>query len=222
MTTVDAGIEAAPTRARGLGWFGPREGGRVRPMHWLLLAGVYAFFAVFLILPIVMIVATGFRDESGGFTLKYLGLILADPNLLRGLLNSLIIAVSVTALSLLLALPLAVFSVRYTFPLRGLFSGLLLVPLILPPFVGAIGMKLVLSRMGPLTQVAEWFGLGGPTGIDWLGMLRMLGVILVETLSLYPIMLLNVQAALANIDPAMEQAASNLGASASSHASRCR
>jgi iron(III) transport system permease protein len=52
----------------------------------------------------------------------------------------------------------------------------------------------------------------GPRGIDWLGHFRMLGIVIVEALGLYPIMLLNVQAALANIDPAMEQAAANLGA----------
>jgi iron(III) transport system permease protein len=70
-------------------------------------------------------------------------------------------------------------------------------------------MRMILSRFGPLTQA---LGLGDDLGVDWLGMMRMPGVIVVEALHLYPIMLLNLQAALANIDPAMEQAASNLGA----------
>jgi iron(III) transport system permease protein len=56
-------------------------------------------------------------------------------------------------------------------------------------------------------------GRGGGSGIDWLGKYRLVGVILVETLHLYPVTLLNVQASLANLDPAMEQAAANLGAS---------
>ena len=103
---------------------------------------------------------------------------------------------------------MAVLTVRYEFFGRKLLSGLLLVPLVLPPFVGAIGVRMVLGRYGPLTVLLH----GGPAGIDWMGKYQLLGVILVEALGLYPIMLLNLQAALANIDPAMTQAAANLGA----------
>ena len=92
-------------------------------------------------------------------------------------------------------------------------SGLLLVPLILPPFVGAIGMRQVLGRFGVLTAAAHDVGwVGANTPVDWFGGARLLGVILIESLSLYPILYLNVSAALANLDPAMEQAAANLGA----------
>ena len=96
---------------------------------------------------------------------------------------------------------------------KSLVNGLLLVPLILPPFVGAIGMRQILGRFGVLTSIAHDSGLiEGNTPIEWFGSARILGVILVESLSLYPIIYLNVSAALANLDPAMEQAAANLGA----------
>ena len=47
--------------------------------------------------------------------------------------------------------------------------------------------------------------------IDWLGSARFWGVVLVEALHLYPIFYLNASAALANVDPALEEAALNLG-----------
>ena len=131
---------------------------------------------------------TGFRARDGSFTLEYLQLILSNPVLLRGLLNSTIVAVLTTALTLVIALPLAILSVRFDFPGRGMMSGLLLVPMILPPFVGAVGMRVVLARYGPLTQLV---GAGDGIGIDWLGSLRLFGVVVVEALGLYPIMLLN-------------------------------
>ena len=184
--------------------------GRASPLHLTLAALLLLFFLVFLIWPIFNVVMTGFRTRDGGFTLDYLRLILSNPVLLRGLLNSTIVAVLTTALTLVIALPLAVLSVRYDFRGRGIMSGLLLVPMILPPFVGAVGMRVVLARYGPLTQLV---GSGDGIGIDWLGSLRLFGVVVVEALGLYPIMLLNLQAALANIDPAMEQAAANIGAS---------
>ena len=183
---------------------------RFKISHLLLSAMLYAFFAVFLIWPIWQVVRTGFTSKSGGFTLQYVGLIFSDPVLVRGLVNAVAVAVTVTFLTLLLSLPLALISVRFDFPFRGLLSGLLLAPLVLPPFVGAIGLQLVLGRLGPLTYL---LGQAGGTGIDWLGKYRVAGMLIVETLHLYPITLLNVQAALANIDPVMQQAAANLGAS---------
>lgn len=182
---------------------------RQSPLHLSLLAGVYLFFAAFLIWPIGQIVYTGFVTPGGGFTLAYLKLIFSDPNLIAGLRNSLIIALSTTTLTAVIALPLALISNKFNFAGKGLMSGLLLVPLILPPFVGAIGMRLLLGRFGPISVLLGM----GEHGFDWLGKLQYAGVILIQALGLYPIMLLNVQAALANIDPAMEQAAYNLGAS---------
>ena len=48
--------------------------------------------------------------------------------------------------------------------------------------------------------------------IDWLGAGGFWGIVLLQVLNLYPIMFLNVSAAMANIDPALREAAQNLGA----------
>ena len=61
------------------------------------------------------------------------------------------------------------------------------------------------------SPIALWTtpGTSDGRGIDWLGDSRwqIAGIVLVEALHFYPILLLNLQASLANIDPAMEQAA---------------
>lgn len=182
------------------------------PLHVTLGLLLLAFFGLFLIWPVFSILATGFTDGSG-FTLDYLALALSNPVVQRGLLNSLLIALSTTLLAVIFALPLAFLSVRYEFPGRALFSGLVLLPLILPPFVGAMGMRFVLSRFGPLTALLSLTGVVNPDlGIDWLGTLRVVGIVFVQALALYPIVFLNVRAALANVDPTLERAAENLGA----------
>ncbi|MGB7161030.1 MAG: iron ABC transporter permease [Tepidisphaeraceae bacterium] len=190
-----------------------------RLRHSIILAVILAAFAVFLIWPIFQVVRVGFfgipgEKGSGGFTLAYVGAIFQDHSLRQGLLNSAAIAISVTFVCTVISVPLALMSVRFNFWGKGIASALLLVPLILPPFVGAIGMRQILGRFGVLTSVAQGVGLAEPgSPIDWIGSARMWGIILVESLSLYPILFLNVSAALANLDPAMEQAAANLGAS---------
>ena len=221
MTAVDYQPTLPAVREPRRGWAAVPVVGRAQPLHVLLTALLLAFFAVFLIWPIVHVVRSGFVRADGSFTIEYLRLIFRDATLVRGLLNAAGVAAGVTLLTLVISLPLAVLSVRYQFPGRGLLSGLLLVPLVLPPFVGAIGVKQVLAREGPLTlalqHLAGLFGIENPfpLGVDWLGSpsLRIVGIIVVEALHLYPVMVLNLQASLANIDPAMEQAAANLGAS---------
>ena len=52
-----------------------------------------------------------------------------------------LLACATTTLALLIALPLAVVSDRFLFPGKGLLGSLVLIPMILPPFVGAIGFQ---------------------------------------------------------------------------------
>jgi iron(III) transport system permease protein len=181
-----------------------------RTTHRLISLGLYAFFILFFCWPIWRILVRGFLTHDGHFTLQYIHIIFRDPQLVRGLFNAIAIAIVVTLLCLAIAMPLAMLSVRYEFPGRGLLAGLMLAPLVLPPFVGAIGVRLLLGRLGPLSVA---LGLGGGAGFDWLGKFRAAGIILVEALHLYPILLLNLQASLAGVNPTLEQAAANLGAS---------
>ena len=84
--------------------------------------------------------------------------------------------------------------------------------MILPPFVGAIGVKQILGQAGALNSLLQATGLMSPEHpVDWLGQGRFWGVVVMNALHLYPILYLNVVAALANLDPAMEEAAENLG-----------
>ncbi len=199
-------------------------------MRLFLLLASFAILAVFLVWPIVLTVRGAFVDGQGdasAFTLRHIAGVFREPVLIDGLVNSFIIALLTTALSLAIATPLALIARRYDFFGKTLLNGLLLMPLILPPFVGAIGMRQVLGRYGAFNALlGEWGWIDPSQPIDWLGGgtwsilpgifefdSRILGVVLLEALHLYPIVYLNVAAALANLDPALEQAAENLGAS---------
>lgn len=181
---------------------------RVIPQYALLI-GLLLLLGIFLVYPIALTLRGAFyanAAERSGFTLANIQLIFTDPVLREGLINSLLIATTTTTLAIVIALPLAILSVRYRFPLKGFYNALVLVPLILPPFVGAIGFKMILGREGALNSL---FG----TNFDVLASNRFLGVAIVQALSLYPIIFLNATAALANLDPALDEAAENLGAS---------
>ena len=170
------------------------------------------FFAAFFLWPIAQILKGGFMDADGKFTWAYLTTLLADPIYLTGLRNSFLIACCTTVLALVIALPLAFISDRFIYPGKGLLGSLVLIPMILPPFVGAIGIKQIFGQYGALNALIIHLGLR-PHGwtFDWFAANQFWGIVIVEALSLYPIIYLNAVAALANIDPAMEEAAQNLG-----------
>ncbi len=175
-----------------------------RNTHRLVFCALLALLGVLFLTPLWMVVKGGFY-VGGAFTLKYLAGVFRNPIYAEGLRNSLLIALGTTTLVTLIAVPLAWLSNRFDFPGRKWVGGLILVPMILPPFVGAIGFQQILGQYGVLNAL---LGLGP---VDWLGRGRYFGVVLLQALSLYPILYLNVAAALANIDPAMEESAENLG-----------
>lgn len=186
----------------------------MRRLNRYILFGLLLFvLAVFLIWPIVLSVGGGFQDVDGRFTLYYVLSVFRDPLLIEGLFNSLLIATFTTLGCLVVSLPMALLAARYRFPGKGLVSALVLVPLILPPFVGAIGLQKLLGRFGAVNAALVDLGMLSPDrpGLDFLGG-GFWAVVVMEVLHLYPIMYLNLTAALANLDPSLEEAAQNLGA----------
>jgi iron(III) transport system permease protein len=170
------------------------------------------FFGLFFIAPILVTIRGAFVSPDTGFTLSYVAEVFANPLYREGLWNSFVMAVFSTLGCMLVALPLALIYVRFNFPGRALLNSLMLLPMVLPPFVGAIGIKSMLGSMGAVNAFLIQLGLMDPNDpVDWLGEGQMAGIVIMNVLHLYPILYLNVAAALANLDPALEEAASNLG-----------
>jgi iron(III) transport system permease protein len=183
-----------------------------RPLSILVFILTGLFFVFFFAWPIGETLRGAFFTGQGKFTLTYVLEVFRNPIYLEGLTNAFLLAVASTILTVFLALPLAFLSDRFIFPGKSILSALILVPMVLPPFVGAIGIKQILGQEGALNALLQALGLVSadhPT--DWLGQGRFWGVVVMNALHLYPILYLNLVAALANLDPAMEEAAENLG-----------
>ncbi|HEX9995951.1 MAG TPA: iron ABC transporter permease [Abditibacterium sp.] len=179
------------------------------------------FFGPFLIYPVfqVLVGALSTLDRATGirtFTPSLLLLPLQNPLVRESLVNSFWLGVLATILASVIAIPLAYAAARLKFWGKSFLTGLLLVPLLLPPLVGAVGLKQMLAREGFINTL-----LGrNQNPIDFLGSTSLNGwgpllmVVLVSALHLYPLIYLNVSAAWANIDSSLEEAAENQGASA--------
>ena len=107
----------------------------------LFLGFLLVFFGLFLFYPVGLLLKGAFVVE-GKFSLRYFELLLSSPLQRESLLNSFLIAIFTTAATTLLTLPLAWAMTRFSFRGKVILGSLLLVPMIMPPFVGAIGLRI--------------------------------------------------------------------------------
>lgn len=181
-----------------------------------ITAVVSILFAVFFLYPAGMIVRKAFEttaaDGSHAFTLDFIAAVFRNPVYREGLWNAFALGIASTAVTLAIAFPLALVAHRYDFTGKTVLGALVLAPMILPPFVGAVGVKQMLGVNGSLNALLTNIGLMDVASpYDWLAHGRFAGIVIMNALHLYPILYLNIAASLAQLDPALEQAAENLG-----------
>lgn len=175
------------------------------------LALLAVFFGAFLVYPLLYVFLNAFYVD-GQFSTTFFGLMLQNPVQQRALINSFELGIAATVATTIISLPIAYALVRFDFPGKGILGGLMLIPMVMPPFVGAIGMRQMFARFGSVNLLLLDTGII-ETPIDWFGGGGFLGVVVLEALHLYPLMYLNIAAGLANVDPSLEESARNVGAS---------
>ena len=117
-----------------------------------------------------------------------------------------LLAVTVTATSVALAVPLAWLTVRTDLPGRRLWVVLSALPLAIPSYVGGFAF---VAALGPRGLVQGWLA---PLGVEELpSIYGFFGAWLVLTLFSYPYVLLTVRAAVRRLDPSLEEASRTLG-----------
>lgn len=169
---------------------------------------IAAFLVLFLVVPVITVVYTAFSDGAGGFTLSHF-VAFSQISLMRESFgNSLFVAGMTVLFATIIAVPLAYLTMRFQFRGAVLIQTLGVLPLVMPAFVGAAAMQMLFGRSGSVNLILnDLFGVTLPV------MQGLSGVIFVETLHYFPFILLNLSASLAAIDPSMEEAGQNLGAS---------
>lgn len=171
-----------------------------------------AVLVALLFWPLAEGVRGAFIDARGEPTMAYVAGVFGNPVYVEGLENALGLAVFATALATAFGVGAALVVQRYEFPFRGALAGLVPLPLMVPPFVGAIGLKQVLGPEGALNALLDDLHLSDPAHpFDWLRRGRLPAIVALTALHLYPIVYLNVSAGLGRLNVEMEEAAENLG-----------
>ncbi|MDA9346444.1 iron ABC transporter permease [bacterium] len=160
-----------------------------------------------LLVPVAQVMIVAFQDPAtGAATLQNFVDFFKTSLFRESFWNSFYVSAMSVVVATAIALPLAYITTRFHFSGSILIQSLGFIPLIMPPFVGAVAMQLIFGRNGTVNLLLrDWFGFDIPfmEGLN--------GVILVQSIHYFPFILINLSASLRNIDRSMEEAAQNLG-----------
>ncbi len=187
------------------------------PFVNLLFGGWSWLVMLFLYAPIVLLIVYSFNQaEYGiawkGFTLDWYRKMLADSVLMLALKNSVIIALISMVFSLVLGVTGAWMLYRYKYPALRWLNTLIFIPMAVPEILMGVSLlvlfRIVIAWLNGLQESShapEWFAnLDIGTGYTT--------VILAHITFCFPFVLIAVQARLSGVDPALEEAAMDLGA----------
>jgi iron(III) transport system permease protein len=176
---------------------------------WLqgaVMGALLALLFVFILYPVVRVLWVALADEKARFTLIHFQNFFLRPLFREALWNSLCSGALVVLFGSLIAVPLAYVTARYEFRGKILLQTLATLPLVIPPFVGAVAFQQILGRSGAVNLLLmRWFDFSIPF-MDGLT-----GVVLVQTLHFFPFIMLNTAVSLANIDASLEEMAQSMG-----------
>lgn len=180
-----------------------------------MVAAPAAFLLLFFVVPNAFLLTTSFmRSEdqvlTNQVTLQNFTYVLTKPLYLTSILRSFWISALTGALVVLLAYPLAYYLARTANRWRGLLIGMALAPLLASVVVRTYGWWVILSREGPISELAQALGLShGPL----IMLPSSLAIVVGLTHSLLPYGVLTILSAVNGINPSLERAAMSLGAS---------
>lgn len=179
--------------SRGIGKAGLTSGGIliVKSVAWLVL--------LLLLLPLVVLIGASFADVSYvtfppiGFSMKWYAAFFNDPAFVSSLILSGQIAIASAVAATILGFPAAYVLVRKRFPGQALAWNLFLSPLLVPQIILGVALLQFFTMLGIATSFA--------------------GLLLAHIVSVIPYVIRTVGASLLTVDPSIEEAAADLGAS---------
>ena len=179
---------------------------------WAIILLIVDFMLVFQVLPMVYLIIKAFFPE-GSFTFDVFQRLYTYQMNLGALKNTLIAATVTMVLGTLIAFPLAWLVGRTNLFGKKFFRSLFVLTYMVPPYVGAMAwLRLLNPNVGTMNQFFRMiFGLGdtpGPLNIYTLG-----GLIWVLTTFYYPYAFITISRAMEKMDPSLEEAARDMGAS---------
>ncbi|MBN2261051.1 MAG: iron ABC transporter permease [Clostridiales bacterium] len=174
------------------------------PIMMMTILFVITALSLFIIYPLYKILRESFMLQ-GNFTLTHYEKAFTLPSNLEILRNTIVLGFTVAIISTIIGFIFAYSNAYLKLPNKKIFNAIAILPIVSPPFVIALSTILLFGRKGLITN-----GLLGWTNTNVYGFK---GLVFVQVLTFFPIAFLLLVGLLQKIDPSVEEAARDLGAS---------
>ena len=178
------------------------------PIMVLTIVVLITFLTLFILYPLAILLVDSFYGGNG-FTLATFQRIMAMPNFITAITNTLKVGFLVGILSTIVGLLFAYVEVyvRVGKAVGGLFKVVSMLPVVSPPFVLSLSMIMLFGKAGLITRFL--------LGIYDNNVYGFWGIVIVQSLTFFPVCYMMLKGLLKNIDPSLEEAARDMGASRS-------
>lgn len=177
------------------------------PFLITVIAGIFLFLMLFILYPLSILLIDSVCPE-GKFTFSVFAEIFGMHGFRKAISNTLflglITGIGATVIGFLFAYVDAYVDVGSK-GVQRLFNAISILPVVSPPFVLSLSAILLFGRTGIITR--------GLFNMNSTGLYGLPGIALVQTLTFFPVCYLMLKGLLKNIDPSLEEAARNMGAS---------
>lgn len=176
------------------------------PIMMTTICVLIAFLTLFILYPLAILLVDSFTGD-GKFGLDVFKRIFEIPTFTTAISNTLKIGCLVGVLSALVGLLFAYVEVYVKMGKfsGGLFKVISLLPVVSPPFVLSLSMIMLFGKAGLITRYLLKIYDNSVYGY-W-------GIVIVQTLTFFPVCYMMLKGLLKNIDPSLEEAARDMGAS---------
>ncbi len=176
------------------------------PIMVTTIVVLIAFLTLFILYPLAILLVDSFVGD-GGFGFSVFKRIFEIPTFTKAIGNTLKIGMMVGVASTLIGLLFAYVEVYVKMNKfsGGLFKVVSMLPVVSPPFVLSLSMIMLFGKAGIITRHV--------LGIYDNNVYGYWGIVIVQTLTFFPVCYLMLKGLLKNIDPSLEEAARDMGAS---------
>lgn len=178
------------------------------PIMVTTIVVLIAFLTLFILYPLAVLLVDSVYGPETGLTMSIFQRIFQMPSFRKAITNTLKVGMTVGVLSTLIGLLFAYVEVyvklRTKFTAR-LFQVVSMLPVVSPPFVLSLSMIMLFGKAGIITRYL--------LGIYDNSVYGFGGITVVQTLTFFPVCYMMLKGLLKNIDPSLEEAARDMGAS---------
>ena len=180
------------------------------PIMVTTIVVLIAFLTLFILYPLAILLVDSIYSADTGLTMSVFKRIFQMGSFRTAITNTLKVGLTVGILSTVIGLLFAYVEVyvklRTKF-MSGLFQVVSMLPVVSPPFVLSLSMIMLFGKAGIITRYLLKIYDNSVYGY-W-------GIVIVQTLTFFPVCYMMLKGLLKNIDPSLEEAARDMGASRS-------